>query len=92
MKSLHCLWAKSNNRTHGQIECDMNWFCFCFDFVLSHIRYHLEKGGEGVHMKLDVHGQEIGKNVDLDGQGVGGLENWTIFMDVICVSFLKRFV
>ena len=44
------------------------------------------------YIKLDVHGQESGKNLDLDGQGVGGLENWTIFMDVICVSFLKRFV
>ena len=32
---LHCLWAKSNNRTHGQFECDATWFCFCFDFVRS---------------------------------------------------------
>ena len=33
MIPLHCLWAKLNNRTHGQFECDMTWFCFCFDFV-----------------------------------------------------------
>ena len=38
MIPLPCLWAKSNNRTHGQFECDMNWFCFCFDFVCSHAR------------------------------------------------------
>ena len=23
MIPLHCFWAKSNNRTHGQFECDM---------------------------------------------------------------------
>ena len=32
--------------------------------------------------------------LDVAGQGGGGggegLENWTIFMDVICVSFLKQ--
>ena len=33
----HCLWAKSN-RTRGQFECDVTWFCFCFDFVRSHAR------------------------------------------------------
>ena len=35
MISLHCLWAKSNNTTRGQFECDVTWFCFCFDFVRS---------------------------------------------------------
>ena len=35
---LHCLWAKSNNRTRGQFEYNMTWFCFCFDFVRSHAR------------------------------------------------------
>ena len=38
MIPLHCLWAKSNNRTHGQFECDVTWFCFCFDFVRSNVR------------------------------------------------------
>ena len=32
----HYLWAKLNNRTRGQFECGMTWFCFCFDFVCSH--------------------------------------------------------
>ena len=36
--SLHCLWAKSNNRMRGQFEYDVTWFCFCFDFVRSHAR------------------------------------------------------
>ena len=40
-------------------------------------------------MKLDVQGQGVGRISDVDGQGQGGLENWTIFMDVICVSSLK---
>ena len=35
---LRCLWAKSNNRMHRQFEYDVTWFCFCFDFVRSHIR------------------------------------------------------
>ena len=30
---LHCLWAKSNNRTCGQFKCDVTWFCFCYDFM-----------------------------------------------------------
>ena len=25
-----------NYRTHGQFKWDLTWFCFCFDFVLSH--------------------------------------------------------
>ena len=36
--SLHCLWAKSNNGTRGQFDCDMTWFCFYFEFVRSHAR------------------------------------------------------
>ena len=38
MIPMHCLWAKANNRTCGQFECDMTWFCFCFDFVHSQIQ------------------------------------------------------
>ena len=33
MMLLHCLRVKSNNRTRSQFECDVTWFCFCFDFV-----------------------------------------------------------
>ena len=36
MIPLHFLWAKSNNRTPGQFECDMNWLGFCYDFVQMH--------------------------------------------------------
>ena len=38
MIPLHCLWAKSKNRTRGWFECDMTRFCFCFAFVRSHAR------------------------------------------------------
>ena len=38
MIPLLCLWAKSNNRTRGQFECDVTWFCFRFDFVCSYAR------------------------------------------------------
>ena len=41
-----------------------------------------------VPCKLDVQSQGDGRVLDVDGQGVGGggLKNWTISMDVICVS------
>ena len=38
MIPLHYLWAKSNNRTLGQFECDV-WLVFVFDFVRSHARW-----------------------------------------------------
>ena len=31
--SLHFLCAELKNRMRGQFECDMTWFCSCFDFV-----------------------------------------------------------
>ena len=34
--TLKCLWAKSNNRTRGQFDCAVTWFCFYFDFIHSH--------------------------------------------------------
>ena len=51
--------------------------------------------GGGIRLKLDVQGQGGRRMLDVAGQGGGGwggegLENWTIFMDVICVSFLKQ--
>ena len=42
MIRLHCLRDKSNNKTRGQFECDVTWFSFCFDFVLSHARCEIE--------------------------------------------------
>ena len=39
MSPLHCLRAKSNTRTRGQIECDVvTWFGFCFGFVRLYLR------------------------------------------------------
>ena len=39
MIPLHCLWAKSNNRTRGQFEYDVTLFwVFLFDFVQSRAR------------------------------------------------------
>ena len=39
-----------------------------------------------VYLKLDVQGQGSGRILKVDGVRV--LENWAIFLDVICVSFL----
>ena len=30
-------------------------------------------------LKLDIQGQQVGGILDVDGQGGGSLENWTIF-------------
>ena len=41
LNCLNCLWARSNNRTLGQFECDVTWrdlICFYFDFVCSYAR------------------------------------------------------
>ena len=84
IQPYHCivcgLNAKSNNRKRGQLECDVTWFCFCFDFVRSHCTVRLffhslleSRGGGGV--KLDVQGQGSGIMLDVDKQGVGCLEN-----------------
>ena len=73
MIPLHCLWAKSNNRTYSQCECDV----FCFDFVRSYARCGccsivcLRYAG-GVCLKLDVEGQRGGRLSDVDGQGGRG--------------------
>ena len=37
MVPLHCLWAKSNNRMGGQVECDVTWFCFV---LISFVHIH----------------------------------------------------
>ena len=63
--------AKPKNRTRGQFECDLTWFCFCFDFVRLHARYHFERRRERC-LKLDVQGQVSGRILDVDGQGGGG--------------------
>ena len=77
---LHCFGAKLNNRTRGQFECDVIWFCFYFEFVRSHARcgrcsivcYRGCVCG-GVRLKLDVQGQGGGTILDLDGQ-----EGWGV--------------
>ena len=72
---LHCLWVKLNNRTRGQFECDVTWFCFCFHFVRSHARYcycsivcwRAWGRGRRVRLKLDVQSQVSEKISDVDG-------------------------
>ena len=79
------MWAKSNNRTLGQFVCDVTWFYFCLISLCSHARCGCfsmvcwggwrKVGGGGGCLKLDVQGQEGGKILDADEQGVWGLEN-----------------
>ena len=44
--------------------------------------------GWGIRVKLDVQSQGDERILNVDGQGGGCIENWTILMDVICVSSL----
>ena len=76
MIPLHCLWAKWNNRTRSQFECDVTWFCFCLDFVRSNASYGCWSivcwKGWGIRLKLEVQGPEgVGKILDVNGQGLG---------------------
>ena len=86
---LQFLWTKLNKRIHDQFKCDMTLFCFCFDFICSYARYHLEGGGlfEIGHPRP----REWKKFRRRWTEGVGGLENWTILVDVIFVSFHRRY-
>ena len=58
----------------GQLEFDVTWLCFCFNFVRSHARCGCcsivcwRGRGLGVRLKLDVQGQGGGKVLDVDGQ------------------------
>ena len=54
----------------------------CIWFFLCTVSF-----GVGVHLKLDAQSEWGGRISDVDGPGgLGGLENWTIFMGVIYVS------
>ena len=91
MIPLHCLWAKSNNRKHGQFECDDTWiwmFWFCWFTCTVHLLFSgfLNRVGDGLGIGGMVH---LGKILKLNGQWVGDLENLTTFMDVICVLSLS---
>ena len=75
---MHCLCSKSNNRTPGQFEHDVTWFCFCFDVVRSHARCGccsiiFWRRWKRVRLKLDIQGQGYGKMLDVDGQGGWGV-------------------
>ena len=78
MVPLYCLWVKLNNRTRVQFECDVNWFCFYFEFVRSHAQcgscsivfWRGWRGG--VRLKLDVQSQQGGIIWYVDGHGGGG--------------------
>ena len=65
MIPLHCLSAKSNNKTRGQFECGMTWFCFCFDFIGSHAREGgaVEGMRSGVRLRVGVEGGREGGRV-----------------------------
>ena len=86
MIPLHCLWAKLNNGMSGQFECDVNWFCFCFNLFFSHARcgccsivYWWSWEWCAVCLKLDIQGQGGEKVLDVDGQGVGSIVFLMIF-------------
>ena len=84
---LQFLWTKLNKRTRGQFECDMTLFCFCFDLFLCTVSF-----GEGGLFEIGhPRPREWKKFRRRWTEGVGGLENWTILVDVIFVSFHRRY-
>ena len=86
MIPLYCLWAKWNNRTRSQFECDVAWFCFYFDFVRSHAQCGCcsivcWRGWRGeVRLKFDAQGQGVewfGTQMDKNGgRGSWKLDNF----------------
>ena len=90
MISLHCFWAKLDNRMGGQYKCNVTLllFCFCCDFAHSHapcdccsiVCLHFQ----------DVQIKQVDWTPKVKGwknfgrswtRGVGGLENWAIFQE-----------
>ena len=85
---LHYLSAKSNNKTHGQFECDVTWFYFCFGFVRPHAgcgccsiicwrgwSFVCGGGGGRICLKSDDHRQEGWERFGGRSAEGGGLEN-----------------
>ena len=85
---LHCLWAKSNNRTRGQFECDVSGFAFVLiSFVHMHgevvVSLFVGEGGRALRLKLDIQGPESGAALDAYGQmGVLNIRqlSWTSYV------------
>ena len=65
------------------------WFCFCFAFVCSQERYHLERGDS---FEIGRPRSRGWKNFGRRWARVGGLERWTIFVDAMCVLSLTAIV
>ena len=83
-----------NNITQGQFECDVTCFVFAsisfvhmlgavvvpwFVYVFKLCKIGLQFGS----CEIGIQGQRGGKILDVDAQGGRGLENRTIFMNVI---------
>ena len=62
------------------------WIMF---FLIDWLSFGKDRGGN--RLKLDFQGQGVGRILDVDGQGGGGSEDLTIFMDVKCASSLNSF-
>ena len=70
MIPLQCQWAKSNNTTRGQFQCDVTQFLFCSFTYTVRLLHHSWRGG--VRLKLDVQGQGDEMILDIVGQGADG--------------------
>ena len=77
MIPLHCLWAKSNNRTRDQFEYDVTWFCFelvcphaqCGCWSIVFWRGWGRWRERGIRLKLDLQDHGGGQTLDVEGQG-----------------------
>ena len=85
MTPLYCLWL--NRTIERMVNLNVTWLGSVFVLILF-VHMHGIVWGEWGHLKLNIQGQGGGRSWKVGGQGVGSLDNWTIFMDVICISSL----
>ena len=87
MIPLHCLWATSNNRTRGQLECYVTcFFLFWFRLLTSTVSF-----GDWVSFEIGRPRSKGWKDFGSRwAERVEGLKNWTVFMDIIRRFFLSH--
>ena len=92
MIPLHCLWAKSNNRTRGHFECDVTWFFVLMSFVHMHgavvVPYFVIEGGN----VLDVDGHGGGESWKLDNFHGGHLCIVPNLYITLCINIFPGWV
>ena len=79
-------WVDTENESRPEGK---TWHYIIVTLGLCFLLFNWEELGQGGgHLKLAIQRQEGRRILDVAGQGGGGPENCTIFIDVICVLCL----